>query len=585
MELITEPLPEGFFNFDPTSEATRTQDRHSAIKWEEHLKKLCDWGLLVKIAYDEGKHFAYYFAVPKGENMARAIWNGRTLSRTCRAPPAVNLPFLPDLINRLVQLSACGDLHILTGDWRHFFHTIRVSVQLSMYFGVAMESGGGKVRAFRWSTLPMGWSFSPWIAQTVGWAAILHHEPDEEQLFDVPDDLTQLPTFIGIKGGGFVCLYYDNILAANVDHAIMEKVLHRLQRNFGGQESGFNMETNYLTLHTARRQRDPETPATYLGADFGLSAKWSRTGKKISALRWAQTLKKHTKWLTMNPVWTEKFTARNLASYIGKILWRHSISLRPLCAMAPVIKILRRIAKHRTASKCSWDDATFVLSEEEITVMTLHWDLVRANAPHSGAVETVKSHRVRVVSDSSDDAWGYLIFNELGRMDSEHGHQWSETIGARHIFIKELFAAVFAIRHCLATFPKSLEIHIGIDNTAAAAALRNMYSGNVMACEVLDKLSAELSAHNASIHVHGLRSEDNASDPASRGKTASKELVKECFRIMLAAEKGHRINVPSEYNPTTAAGGIRHHEFYEEDDCSLEDLLDAENPLTGEATN
>ena len=145
-------------------------------------------------------------------------------------------------------------------------------------------------------------------------------------------------------------------------------------------------------------------------------------------------------------------------------------------------------------------------------------------------------------------------------MDSEHGHQWSETIGARHIFIKELFAAVFAIRHCLATFPKSLEIHIGIDNTAAAAALRNMYSGNVMACEVLDKLSAELSAHNASIHVHGLRSEDNASDPASRGKTASKELVKECFRIMLAAEKGHRINVPSEYNPTTAAGGIRHHE-------------------------
>ena len=73
------------------------------------------------------------------------------------------------------------------------------------------------------------------------------------------------------------------------------------------------------------------------------------------------------------------------------------------------------------------------------------------------------------------------------------------------------------------------------------------YSGNVMACEVLDKLSSELLAHNASIHIHGLRSEDNASDPASRGLgPASKELVKECFRVMMAQGKRHKINVPSE---------------------------------------
>ena len=99
---------------------------------------------------------------------------------------------------------------------------------------------------------------------------------------------------------------------------------------------------------------------------------------------------------------------------------------------------------------------------------------MEANAPHSGAVETIKSHRVRVVSDSSDDMWGYLIFTELGLKDSEHGHKWTKNLGERHIFIKELFAAVFAIRHCLATLPQSLEIHIGIDNTAAAAALEHV---------------------------------------------------------------------------------------------------------------
>ena len=86
---------------------------------------------------------------------------------------------------------------------------------------------------------------------------------------------------------------------------------------------------------------------------------------------------------------------------------------------------------------------------------------MEANAPHSGAVETIKSHRVRVVSDSSDDMWGYLIFTELGLKDSEHGHKWTKSLG-------------------------------------------------------------------------------DASDPASRGLgPASKELVKECFRVMLAQEKGH----------------------------------------------
>ena len=581
MELITEALPKDFFPFS----AKESMDRHTAPKWRSHLDKLERWTVIEEIAYADGKHYAYYFAVPKGEDAARAIWNGRSLSRSCRAPPNVNLPYMPEIINRLlVMMVDGGSLCLLTSDFSHYFHLIPVSKELSLFFGVAVEDGVDdkgkpKMKAFRWTSLPMGWSFSPWVAQSIGWAAILYHEENEEVLFEVPEGLTQLPTFVRIKGGGFICLYYDNVFACCMNPSIMEKVRNRLTRNFSA-EKGFNVVTNYMTVHTAKSLRDPRTPAQFLGVDFSLTTKRDRAECPAGLLRWCQTAEKHAKWQAYNPVWTVPRSPRDLTSYIGKILWRHSLTLLPLCGLAPVIRILRRVASFRHEKRCTWDDVIFLLTENEMATMTLHWDIVTANAPQTGTPETQKGHRVRLCSDSCDDSWGYLVFSDDGKKDLEKGHVWSKGIRKTHIFIKELLAAVFAIRYCLKTLPRSLEINIGIDNTAAAAAIRNMYSGNIMACEILDQLSEELKAHDATVRVWGLRSEDNASDPASRGKIAHEELVEKCFKIMLGQEEGHRINVPSENMPPTS-GGLRHEE-YEEDDFPISHLLEAEDPLTGE---
>jgi len=107
----------------------------------------------------------------------------------------------------------------------------------------------------------------------------------------------------------------------------------------------------------------------------------------------------------------------------------------------------------------------------------MHWDIVSLNQHESGAVGShVKKHRVRLVSDSSDDGYGYLIFTDEGEVKLEKGHMWSKSLHQNHIYIKELFAAVFAIRLVLKTHPRNIEINIGGDNTAAASSLRNMYS-------------------------------------------------------------------------------------------------------------
>ena len=591
-EFLTEALPKDFFE-----NLSKNDDRITSKKWKKHIIDLERWGVILPTPFHKLKHIAYYFAVPKKENVARAVWNGRTLSHSCRVPPPpVNLPFLPDLIRRIIKTMheyPQGSPCMLTGDFSHFFYLIPVSDDLSYHFGIAIEDtdddgnvitneeGKPKFKAYRFRVLVMGHSHSPWAAQSVGWAGILHTEKDDEELFLVPEGLTQLPTFIDIKGGGFICLFYDNLFVFHMDPNTMQKVENRLKRNFGPRVNGgggFNFTCNYLERHSAKKLRDPQTPAEYIGVEFSLSTKKQRD-LPTGTLLWRQCHKKHEKWMATTPDWTIVFTPRCLCSNIGRILWRHGITLRPLCGLAPVIRILRRVASLRQSSNCSWDDAVVQLSTEEQEVLAMHWDIVALNQYESGEVGShIKAHRVRVVSDSSDDGYGYLIFTDDGKVKLERGHIWSKSLNKNHIYIKELFAAVFAIRLVLKTHPRSIEINVGVDNTAAASSLRNMYSGNVMACEILDKLYTDLKEHDATLRVWGLRSEENASDPSSRGKTAHPELVDECFRVMIAQEKGHRINVPSEYHPK-GADGVRHPE-YEEHDTPVESLLFAEEPLT-----
>ena len=100
-KFLTEPLPADFFE-----ELPEGSDRVTSKKWWHHIEDLVKYKALLPTEERFLKHIAYYFGVPKKEKLARAVWNGRTLSRSCRyPPPAVNLPCLPDLLRRVVCVS------------------------------------------------------------------------------------------------------------------------------------------------------------------------------------------------------------------------------------------------------------------------------------------------------------------------------------------------------------------------------------------------------------------------------------------------------------------------------------------------
>ena len=107
-----------------------------------------------------------------------------------------------------------------------------------------------------------------------------------------------------------------------------------------------------------------------------------------------------------------------------------------------------------------------------------------------------------------------------------------------------------------------IEIHLVCDNSAAAAAMRHMYSSNVLVCEELDRLSRKLQEKGSSLLVHSVRSEDNASDAASRNFSlenmspkqrtmvdehgrAGPEIIKRCWDEIQAQIRGWRLGAPS----------------------------------------
>ena len=280
-------------------------DPVTASKWQSHGVELIRIGILLQWSVHAVKWFGTYFSVPKSETHARAIWNGKKLSGVSKHPPAVNLPYLPDLLKRLSEETRRMKRAptVLVQDWSAFFHQIPVCQELSEYFvmsfrrKVKTSKRAGRrtkdtVEHYRWTTLPMGWSWSPYVAQSVGLATVLHEEADDEQIYLVPEGLKALPTYIPLKGGGFMCLYYDNLLIAGFDDRIMEEARRRLDRN----QKMFNVVVKPGSLEFRRgkdlvvpRVRKTEDdmggvkPIDYLGAYF--FCRYDRAGKVELAWR------------------------------------------------------------------------------------------------------------------------------------------------------------------------------------------------------------------------------------------------------------------------------------------------------------
>jgi len=232
----------------------RTQTK---VKFLATLLFLVKIGLMLRSSAKEVQALTKHFQVPKGEDAWRIISDARIFNWMCLVPPGVNLPFIKVL---LLEIAALGATHAVTGDWRYWFYQLPINESLQHYFEMSCNNS-----FFRLACLPMGWSWSPRIAQCLGWGVILHRAfinnafVDPLGVYEVFGD--DPPSFIRLRecpGGkviGLIFLWYDNVIVICKDPSLRDKWYDRLIFNC----SHFNAK-----VKTMVRSSRPD----YLGIHF-----------------------------------------------------------------------------------------------------------------------------------------------------------------------------------------------------------------------------------------------------------------------------------------------------------------------------
>jgi hypothetical protein len=106
-----------------------------------------------------------YFQVPKTAIVDRAIVNCAETNEGFHEPPPLRLAEFAELLG--IIKSYGPHAIILTSDIRHFFWQIRMPNGDCRYFSTAFDG-----QVYEWICLPMGWTWSPWVAQGVASLAV-----------------------------------------------------------------------------------------------------------------------------------------------------------------------------------------------------------------------------------------------------------------------------------------------------------------------------------------------------------------------------------------------------------------------------
>lgn len=475
-----------------TRPRTNHRTRYTNRKYKEHIECLRSCGICSLCKQEEISFWSTYFAVPKGPDESRAIFNGRLFSNWCLTPRPVNIAAQLEILRRMNLLQ--GPKHVVVGDLRHWFHQFPLHPLIRRWFGLAVAG-----MFYVWSTLPMGWSWSPHIAQAGAWMILVWDNP-----YVSPGALSgeQLPTFIELTDPmtkaivGFMCVYYDNYLVCTTSGKVAEFFNSRIPKNaihFGVVIK----EHRWWKPHELYQREDKGF--VYLGLRIAYTeenkAVWRIDPSKIETLAIIPYIGS---------------SVRLMAECIGKILYADMLMddfLGNNIGALAAINVLRRVARH--AREVSWDATDFIPTDVDRMSLLEGWERLRQNPWREMRETQYNHHTIVIATDASDWGWGYVMYVD-GVITEVHSAKWSKEMALLHIFVLETYAACEGIRRARNVDPDA-RIVIITDNTASAGALRRGYSSNDLAFRYVQGVLG------SGFHVVTVVSADNTADNPSRG--------------------------------------------------------------------
>jgi hypothetical protein len=459
-------------------------------KYAEHGRYLVAVGVAKGTDPTEIKEYAAYCTVDKTEEHSRAIIDCRRTNGKMRRPPALILIQMHEVIWLLLFFTSPA---FAVRDLRHFFWQIPLAGNDCRWFGVRFRDGKAPILI---RCLPMGFSWSPSIAQTISTLLAVAGTKWKHDAWKGRPYIT-----ITREDGSiiaFIVIFYDNFLVIAKDEdtrtALMKTLLGNIKKVNakikGGEERP--MEGVLLTRGVF----------DFLGVMFERQAGeliWWHKGKNV--MEWNNLLKKG------------RMTTRDGYGLAGICIWDKTVATAPMLEIAEVLDTMAAIA----GAKVNWEDPLQESWRECLKCAVAQ--VVRREPYKRSRSELTERRLILVATDASDWGGGAVVWSEDKQARVVFADPWSEGDKIRPIYQRGMIAAC---RTILRLANSEVTVMIAVDNSTVVSALRHRYSK----CPFL-RLELE-SIRHMNYEVVWVPSAVNVADAPSRGRAMEPAVAESC---------------------------------------------------------
>lgn len=503
-----------------------------------------------------------FFVEKSGDaNSLRVIVDGRYANLYFDRSESKFSFFSLEILRQVIEnLSVHNKWYAVNFDLRHWFHEIALPERFQKLFGLPLTDRGNqrdpKDRSKNYHLVPrafpMGWSFSPIVAQTITWSLVLSQKPGARHKMEADLDLKSLEAHTGLfswvplKSGGGIFVLLDNILVVSPKKEVaqywFDKIYYDTKEYNAVLKSkdipGKPNASEYDKLHYhsfVELSKDGCSNFEFLGVI------WTHHERRL-AFKQEEDRELPNASVGRNNVVNESDaegnfvqvwsgTYRELASILGRVNWHRRVhGLHPFDDPEDRIgsQTLRRLYTLMTppAGK-TWNDSLklgasstaglirawkFRCGNAPVVAVPLHWNpnenMVRWFA--TDAAKSAMSH-LAVVVEYEIQNWASRLFSESAAVPK------SVTVSSYPSDHDIALGELFAIRNAVSsvTVDHTLVV-LATDSMNAKRWIEAMKANNEQALVYLREIFLHMKKYNLRLYLVYVPSKQNAADHATR---------------------------------------------------------------------
>lgn len=502
------------------------------------------------VAVDVG---AFFVEKAGDANLLRVIIDGRFANLVYSTSAAKFSFFSLETLRQVIDnLSKCKKWFAINIDLRHWFHEIPLPNRYKKIFGLPLTDRGNErgeyylvPRAF-----PMGWSFSPVIAQTMTWGLVLSKWYDPITKTGDPDfaaaadlDLqelrkhTELFSWVPLKSGGGIFILLDNILIVTPQEDTAKFWFDKIKRDAKRYDITLKTKPNpdspatedELLLKQCFHEMtsDSSTTFDFLGITWSHSSHWIKIDPETEDLL-EPNATKGKKNVQEDGTWIGTYT--ELASIIGRINWhRRAHGLRNFDDESDKYGTVTLLSLFATMTPPAGKNYQSIigLGKKSKEGLTRAWRFRCGMTPclarpmsWNSAVNSMRWFATDAAKNARNNRYVIVeydvkIVNGVTLVgNAPKGPVFTDDfLAGDSIALGELYAIVEAI--CTVTDPHTLII-LATDSMNAKRWVEAAKAGNATARSYLRKLFAHMDKFNLRVYLVYVPSKKNAADYATR---------------------------------------------------------------------